>query len=143
MQLLRLGNDCKEQDEYLLFGYYGTVDQQGKNIMVVCSNEVEEGATEMTLCEKVELSLKSLAKIGQKLYYLGDEERDIVTACQSKTSKRLMQRYSMISQLDNHSTFGIIVSNTGTSFFQAALQKSQAILTKHNKKTFVFMMSNC
>jgi diphthamide biosynthesis enzyme Dph1/Dph2-like protein len=137
-----LGNDCKEEDEYLLFGYYGSVNEERKNIMVVCNNEVEEGATEMTLCEKVELSLKSLSKMGQKLYYLGDEERDIVTACQSKTSKRLMQRYSMISQLEKYSTFGIIVSNTGTSFFQAALQKSLAILNKQKKKTFVFMMSN-
>jgi diphthamide biosynthesis enzyme Dph1/Dph2-like protein len=56
-------------------------------------------------------------------------------------NKRLMQRYSMISQLDDHQVFGIIVSNTSTIFHQRALLRCQDVLKRHSKKTFTFMMS--
>ena len=52
-----------------------------------------------------------------------------------------MQRYSIISQLDDHNVFGIIVSNTATTFHQKALFRCQDVLKRHNKKTFTFMMS--
>lgn len=55
--------------------------------------------------------------------------------------KRLMQRYSLASQLDTHSVFGILVSNTGTAFAKSAIAYCQNILKKHNKKSFLFTMS--
>jgi diphthamide biosynthesis enzyme Dph1/Dph2-like protein len=52
-----------------------------------------------------------------------------------------MQRYSLISQLDNYKIFGIIISNTATTFHRASLQRCQDILKKSDKKVFTFMMS--
>lgn len=94
----------------------------------------------MTLCEQWSFIAKSLSlKIAQIFYF--DFANTKVEAFAGNHNKRLMQRYSMISQLDDHSVFGIIVSNTATTFHQKALLRCQDVLKSHSKKTFTFMMS--
>ncbi len=56
-------------------------------------------------------------------------------------NKLLMQRYSLISQLADLKVFGIIVSNTATTFHDRVLVRCQRLLKKHHKKAFTFMMS--
>lgn len=94
----------------------------------------------MTLCEQWSFVAKSLrVKIDEIFYF--DFANSKVEAFGGNHNKRLMQRYSMISQLDDHNVFGIIVSNTATTFHQKALLRCQDVLRRHNKKTFTFMMS--
>lgn len=58
------------------------------------------------------------------------------------STKRLLQRISQISQLQNHTTFGILVSNPSTKFCQQQIRRVRQVLDGRNLKHFTFMMSN-
>ena len=68
----------------------------------------------MTLAEELMFSLKGLAsKVSQEVFTLNFKEHK-VEPLNLNQNKLLMQRYSLISQLDNYKVFGLIVSNTST-----------------------------
>ena len=87
------------------------------------------------------LSAKGLSsKIGPSLFSFNFSTNSLEDLSLDQ-NKLLMQRYSLISQLDKYTRFGIIVSNTATQFHRRMLSYSENILKKNEKKTFTFMMS--
>ena len=87
------------------------------------------------------LSAKGLSKkIGSSLFSFNFQTNSLEDLSLNQ-NKLLMQRYSLISQLDNYKVFGIIVSNTATKFHKKMLSYSETVLKKNDKKTFTFMMS--
>ena len=110
---------------------------------MVVSEEQEEGAEQMSLPQQLSFALKGLSnKLGQQLFTLDlPNQHKKIQPLTLNNNKLLMQRYSLISQLDNYSVFGLIVSNTSTAFFQNMVKSSRQLLSRHGKKSFVFMMS--
>lgn len=68
----------------------------------------------MSVAEQLMFALKGIAnKVGQQLFTFNFRSHNIEPLSLNQ-NKLLMQRYSLISQLDNYKIFGLIVSNTST-----------------------------
>lgn len=75
----------------------------------------------MPLVQQLSFSLKSLReKVGQQLQGLNLSTGEIESLTPNN-NKLLMQRYSLITQLEQQDIFGIIVSNTATVFHKQTL----------------------
>ena len=122
----------------MCFGYSGNIKQKGRNILVIGDNEEEDGR--MSLPNQLAFGLKNISGIGQQLYIIRFATKEIESFSPNNT-KLLMQRYSLISQLDKYTIFGVIVSNTATTFYRTVLERSVSLLKSSGKKTFTFMMS--
>lgn len=132
--------DAHPHDQYLIFGYHADLDpKQKKNILVITNDDEEEGQN--ALSYRLSFSLKSLKHlVEQELFTINFSSLSVEKMCPN-TNKLLMQRYSLISQLPTLDRFGLIVSNTATTFNKGALARCRELLIKNNKKVFTFMMS--
>ena len=109
----------------MCFGYCGNIKQKGKNILVIGDNEEEDGR--MSLPNQLAFGLKNISGIGQQLYIIRFATKEIESFSPNNT-KLLMQRYSLISQLHKYTIFGVIVSNTATTFYRTVLERSVSLL---------------
>ena len=143
VQVLRLPPDASPEDHYLMFGYHYSPIEGTLNMLVIADEEQED--EEFPFTAKLAFSLKNLGnKIGQNLFVVGgDSEAPHLQEYEWNLNKKLMQRYSMATQLSDHEVFGLIVSNTGTAFAKTAVARCESILRKNHKKVFTFMMSKC